>query len=81
METVTTVAVSILRKDHMDLFHIIDDAFAVLRSKGVYRQAKLYWRGPQLYAAWGGGFIRILKHGGTSNPNVSCVELPAELAP
>lgn len=65
----------------MDLFHIIDDAEAVLRSRGVYRQAKLYRRGRQLYAAWGGGFVRVLPRHGTSSPNVSWVELPEGLVP
>ena len=55
----------------MNLFHIIEDAQIVLRSKGVFYQKKLYRRGNRLYAGWGGGFIRIGAGDATSNPNVS----------
>lgn len=65
----------------MDLFHVIDDAFVILRSKGVYRQAKLYRRGVGTYAAWGAGFIRVLKGGGTTNPNVGWVDLDPSVTP
>lgn len=60
----------------MDLFHIIDDAFVILRSKGVFRQAKLYRRGQHIYAGHGSGFVRILPRSGTSNPNVGWVDIP-----
>jgi hypothetical protein len=53
------------------LFHVIPDSFAVLVSKrGVYRQAKLYRRGDEVFAGHGGGFIRLLHGGGTSAPDV-----------
>lgn len=55
----------------MERFHIIDDAAAVLRSKGVYRQAKVYRRGNDVYAGWGNGFIRLLRGSATTHPNVS----------
>jgi len=55
----------------MNLFHIIDDAQVILRSKGVYYQKKVYRRDKRLYAAWGGGFIRLGGQEATSNPNVS----------
>jgi len=54
-----------------DLFHVIDDAHVILRSKGVFRQVKLYRRGVILFAGWGTGFVRLLPSGGTSHPNVS----------
>ena len=54
-----------------NLFHEIPDAQVVLRSKGVYRQAKLFRRGGDIYAAWGSGYIRLLKHSGTTVPAVS----------
>lgn len=63
----------------MDLFHVVDDAFVILRSRGVYKQAKLYKRGNEFYAGFGGGYVRLLKHNGTSNPNVSVVAAPDEL--
>lgn len=55
-----------------DLFHIIEDAYAILLHKGVYHQRKVYWRGDRLFAAWGSGFIRIGGHRTTSCPGVSC---------
>lgn len=54
-----------------DLFHIIDDAQVILRSKGVFHQKKLYRRGNRIYAAWGSGFIRIGGGDATSCPGVS----------
>lgn len=54
-----------------NLFHEIPDAQVVLRSRGVYKQAKLFRRGADIYAAWGSGFIRLLKHSGTTVPYVS----------
>ena len=52
------------------LFHEIPDAQVILRSKGVYRQAKLFRREADIYAAWGSGFIRLLSAGGTTVPTV-----------
>lgn len=54
-----------------NLFTEIPDAQVILRSRGVYRQAKLFRRGEQVFAAWGSGFIRLLKHSGTTVPNVT----------
>lgn len=54
-----------------NLFHEIPYAQAVLQSKGVYRQAKLFRRGDAIYAAWGSGFIRLMGGSGTSVPTVS----------
>lgn len=54
-----------------DLFHIIEEAQIILRSKGTFYQKKVYRRGNRLYAAWGSGFIRIGGQTATSNPNVS----------
>lgn len=55
----------------MPLFHEIPEAQIVTRSKGVYKQVKLYRRGVDLYAGHGSGFVRLLAGGGTSAPNVS----------
>lgn len=60
-------------------FHIIDDAVVILRSRGVYRQAKLYRRGNELYAGYGAGFVRLLGGKGTSAPNISWEEMEAGL--
>jgi hypothetical protein len=60
----------------MDLFHVIDDAAVILRGRnGVYRQAKVYRRGEQLFANHAGGFIRLSSNSGTSCPNVSWLDL------
>lgn len=55
----------------MDRFHVIDDAAVILRSKGVYRQSKVYHRGNALYAGWGAGFVRLYQGGGTGMPTLS----------
>jgi hypothetical protein len=60
------------------MFHIIEDAYAILRNKqGVYRQAKIYRRDGYLYAGYSGGFIRLHRLG-TSNPYIfwDTIELP-----
>jgi hypothetical protein len=62
----------------MDRFHVIDDAAVIIRSKGgVYKQAKVYRRGSDLYAAHAGGFIRLMGGRGTSHPSVSWDEIEA----
>lgn len=55
------------------LFTIVDDAHVILRSKGVYRQAKIYERDGVLYAGWGSGFIGLRKGNSTTLPNVTAV--------
>lgn len=63
----------------MDRFHVIDDAAVILRGKkGVYRQAKVYARGEQVFAAYGGGYVRLTKGGSTGNPDVSWIDLEAD---
>lgn len=57
------------------LFHIIEGAQVVLCSRGVYRQAKLYRRGDEVFAGWGTGYIRLGASGGTSKPEVSYLNL------
>lgn len=53
------------------LFHVIEGAAVVLRSKGVFRQAPVFRRNNQLYARWGGGFIGLRAAYGTTLPHVS----------
>jgi hypothetical protein len=60
------------------LFHIIDDAAVVLRSKGVFQQAKLYRRAGAIYAGWGKGFIRLQAGSGTTLPGVSWDEIAGD---
>lgn len=52
----------------MDLFHILEEAHVILFRSGVYRQAKVYHRGEDLYANYGGGFVKLHGSGGTSVP-------------
>lgn len=62
------------------LFHIVDEGVVILRSKGVYRQAKLFQRCGGLYAAWSGGFIGLRSSNGTTHPLVSWDEIDCPLA-
>lgn len=64
----------------MHRFHIVDDAAVILRSKGVYRQAKVYRRGDDLYAGFGAGFIGLRRNGGTTLPSVSWEDIEAPFA-
>lgn len=62
----------------MERFHLIDEAAAILITRGVYRQAKVYRRGDELFAAHGSGFIRLYAKQGTSLPNtlIAGIDLP-----
>ena len=62
----------------MERFHIIDDGAAILRSKGVYRQVKVYRRGKDIYAGYGNGFIKLGIGSATTLPNVSYDGIEAE---
>ncbi len=62
----------------MNLFSLIPDATIILRSNGVYRQAKAYSRGEHVYAGHGSGFVRLHKQPGTSNPNILWDETDVE---
>lgn len=51
-----------------NLFHVIQDAFVIVRSKGVYTQRKVYRRLGRLYAQHGSGYVTI-GDAGTSGPD------------
>jgi len=55
----------------MERFHVVEDAAVILRSRGVYKQAKVYLRGKDVYAGAAGGFVRLYTGGGTGHPNIS----------
>lgn len=55
----------------MELFQIIDGAQAILFSKGVYRQTKVFRRGTMIFAQSGSGFVRLLQGGSTTAPNIA----------
>jgi len=60
----------------MNLFHIVDDAAAILRQRGRYSQKKVYRRGEEIYAqADKSTFIKLLKGNGTSDPNISWIDV------
>lgn len=59
----------------IELFHIIDDAQIILRSRGVFRQVKAFRRGDELFAGHGSGFIALFAKGGTSVPTISWVDI------
>ena len=53
------------------LFHIVEDSYVVLRSKGIWKQTELHSRNEELYAKHGSGFIGLRDGGTTTIPNVS----------
>lgn len=62
----------------MDLFHEIPDGAVILRSKGVFKQAKVFRRGADVFAAHGTGFIRLLSSGGTTLPTTHWLDISAD---
>lgn len=60
------------------LFHQIEDGAVILYSRGVFRQAKVFYRGEKVFASWGTGFIRLMQKGATSLPNVSYDDLSGD---
>jgi len=62
----------------MDLFHEIPDGMVILRTKGVFKQAKVFRRGADVFAAHGSGFIRLLQHSGTTIPTTHWLDLDAQ---
>ncbi|MCR9276232.1 MULTISPECIES: hypothetical protein [unclassified Mameliella] len=56
-------------------FTIIEDAFVLIRTGGVYQQSQLYARGNKLFAKKGAGFIRLGIGGETSAPNTRWTEI------
>lgn len=61
----------------MDLFHEIPDAAVILRTKGIFKQVKVFRRGRDVFAAHGTGFIRLLQHGGTTIPTTHWLDIDA----
>lgn len=62
----------------MDYFHIIEEGVVILRGKrGLFKQAKVYRRGKDVFAGVSGGFIRLIGYGGTTNPEVKWLDIEA----
>lgn len=62
----------------MELFKPLD-AYVLLYSKGVYKQAQLFERGEYIYAKYGNGFIGLRYNGGTTVPTCRWVDSDGEL--
>lgn len=62
----------------MELFHEIPEGLAIVRTKGVFKQVKIYRRDRDVYAQHGSGFIRLLQHGGTTAPAVHWLEMAGD---
>lgn len=61
----------------MDLFHVIEEGQVIICSHGVYRQAKVYRRGEDVFAQYGNGYIKLYNGCGTSKPKVSWLGIEA----
>jgi hypothetical protein len=60
------------------MFKKLEGDTAILAQKGVFKQVDLYeWRG-DLFAKWGGGYIRLTVTGGTSIPDVILLSLATD---
>lgn len=60
----------------MNYFHQIEGGYAILRSRGVFKQVDLYVRDGRVFAQWGSGLIGLMVYQrGTTKPDVSWVEL------
>ena len=59
----------------MHFFSKIENAFVLLKTAGVYRQADLYRRGEHLFAKAGAGYIRLGISGETSAPRTHWLEI------
>jgi hypothetical protein len=55
----------------MALFSVVNDAFVVLRSRGVFRQSKVFQRDGRLYAGYGNGFVQLRRDNATSVPTMT----------
>jgi hypothetical protein len=57
------------------LFQKVEDCQTILFSGGVYRQTDVYVRQVKdeqnLYAKYGGGYVRLLSANGTSHPKIT----------
>lgn len=60
------------------MFTIIEDAKAVTKCKGIYRQVKMYERQSRIYVSWSNGYISVNKASSklaTSIPDVTIDEM------
>lgn len=57
------------------MFTKVEAAYAIIVSKGVYRQVDVYERGCRLFVKYGSGFIYLAQRNSTSVPGVRCDEV------
>lgn len=58
------------------MFHIIQDAVAIVRNKrGIYKQCKVYRYKRGVYIGVSGGYARLLRDGDVGTPDMSWIEL------
>lgn len=62
----------------MERFHIIEEGTVIIRTKGLFRQVKVYHRGKDVFAGYAGGFIKLHTGSATSRPDTSWVDIEAE---
>lgn len=62
----------------MELFHIIDDAQAVIKKCGIFYQVKVYRRSTEIFVQHGSGFVKLSSRGNTSVPNICWLDLNAK---
>jgi len=55
----------------MDLFHTIEDGNAIVCSRGIFRQVKVFRKGEDVYAGCGTGFVKLYSASGTSSPKIN----------
>ena len=55
----------------MSFFKKVEGDAAVLIANGVFKQVDIYTRDGYVFAAYGGGFIRVMADGSTSKAGVS----------
>lgn len=60
------------------MFTVIEYAWAIVVSKGVYRQVKVYERNRRIYVGHGSGFIAAYRSGKTGLPNVRWDDIQCE---
>ena len=56
-------------------FEKIDNVTALMRSRGVMKEAQVYSRKGLLYAKHGAGLIKLLSKGNTTVPSISWIDV------
>lgn len=62
----------------MGLFQKVEGDAAILSANGVYKQVDIYLRNGLVFAAYGGGFVKLFADGSTSKPTLRLDTLSAD---